>query len=370
MLAYRTLFTLRPDCQAPDQPGATSCRATGVKGISVYKNFLEEQLLSYAGMRSSRGILQGMFPSDLFGNFYLNSIDNFLSVRGYASSRYVDDIYIFVDSVEHAHRLMHALVPTLRDFDLSLNEAKSRLFPTTSLMTEEPDLEALFQAAVSEIEEQAEIVELDGPYAFMGEDGEIEDPVDLDLAATQQLFDSIDEFPGKEESIERFCLPLFSRCESDYAVPYVLENISKQPAMMAIYAKYLAKFISEGDVVKNIMGHLHNELLFDWQRKWIIATVLQRDGLEDEHVAHILEYARRADVHVATRAVAAFAVGRFGAPNRRAEIKKLYSDTDSHYFQTAILASAAYFPAVEKKTALKAWSGHSLLHSMVADALS
>jgi hypothetical protein len=66
---------------------------------------LEVLLTSYTGDRSSRGILQGMFPSDLLGNFYMSPIDRFLGEYAVASSRYVDDIYVFVESVDAADRL-------------------------------------------------------------------------------------------------------------------------------------------------------------------------------------------------------------------------------------------------------------------------
>lgn len=57
---------------------------------------LEAVLTSHASLRSSRGILQGMFPSNLFGNFYMEPIDRFLKEYGVSAARYVDDIYVFL----------------------------------------------------------------------------------------------------------------------------------------------------------------------------------------------------------------------------------------------------------------------------------
>jgi Reverse transcriptase (RNA-dependent DNA polymerase) len=53
---------------------------------------LEVMLTRYTGQRSSRGILQGMYPSDLFGDYYLVPIDRFFSERSVPSARYVDDM--------------------------------------------------------------------------------------------------------------------------------------------------------------------------------------------------------------------------------------------------------------------------------------
>jgi hypothetical protein len=60
------------------------------------------------------------------------------------STRYVDDIYIFLDSIESSVSVVRKLIPMLRSYDLILNEAKSKILPAKTLLTEEPDLEDLF----------------------------------------------------------------------------------------------------------------------------------------------------------------------------------------------------------------------------------
>jgi len=104
---------------------------------------LEAVLTSYTSLRSSRGILQGMFPSDLFGNFYMEPIDRFLNEYGVKAARYVDDIYVFLDSVETAQKLLGQLIPKLRYYDLVLNEAKCMIIPKGQLQAEEPDAKFL-----------------------------------------------------------------------------------------------------------------------------------------------------------------------------------------------------------------------------------
>src|ERR1700730_5213544 len=185
---------------------------------------LEAILTSYIGERSSRGILQGIYPSDLFGNYYLRPIDRFLDEYGVPSARYVDDLYVFVESVEAADQLLRELIPTLRSYDLVHNENKSVLMPKSALRTEEPDLEGLFSAAVEEIAEQIDDYDFDADYGFQSEwDDEEPDEEDFELKATTILFDSLSEYPGQEENIERFCLPLFSKAGSGYALTHVLE---------------------------------------------------------------------------------------------------------------------------------------------------
>jgi len=181
---------------------------------------LEAMLTAYTGDRNSRGILQGIYPSDLFGNYYLAPIDKFFNETGVPSARYVDDFYLFLANMDAADRLLRELIPLLRSYDLVLNEAKSAIMPKSALMSEEPDLEALFSAAVEEISEQVDGEDFDADYGFQSdwedeseenEDEEDEDEEDLELKATMLLFDSIDEYPGNEENIERFCLRYFPR---------------------------------------------------------------------------------------------------------------------------------------------------------------
>jgi hypothetical protein len=130
---------------------------------------LEVILTSYTGERSSRGILQGMYPSDLLGNYYLVPIDRFLDEYGVPSARYVDDIYVFVDSVDAADQLLRHLIPTLRTYSLVFNEAKSLIMPKSALMTEEPDLDALLAEAVKEISNQVQDDDFDADYGFQSE---------------------------------------------------------------------------------------------------------------------------------------------------------------------------------------------------------
>jgi hypothetical protein len=331
---------------------------------------LEVLLTSYTGERSSRGILQGMYPSDLLGNYYMAPIDRFLNDYGVPSARYVDDIYVFVESVDAADQLLRELIPTLRIYDLVLNEAKSVIMPKSALITEEPDLEALFADAVAEISDQVDDDDFDADYGFQSEWEEEEiDEEDLELQATTVLFNSLSEYPGHEENIERFCLPLFSKAGSNYAVEHVLDAFKKRPSMSQIYASYLAKFLELDDVYEFLLDLSKDAALFDWQRVWVLAALSQVEAAEDPAVKAALDLLRDANRHDALRAVAAIYVGRFGDHTRRRALIPIYRSVSS-YIQAAIYYSSAWWPGVERSTAKASWGGHSTLHSLLTAAMS
>ena len=334
-----------------------------------FSSRLETILTSYTGERSSRGILQGMYPSDLFGNYYMAPIDRFLDEYGVPSARYVDDMYVFVENVDAADHLMRQLIPTLRSYDLVLNEAKSVIIPKSALITEEPDLEVLFADAVAEIAAQVRGEEFDADYGFQSEwDDEANDEEDLELKATKILFNSLSEYPGHEESIERFCLPIFSKAGSDYAVKHVIDSFKKRPSMSQIYASYLAKFLDDAEVGDLLIGVLKDDSLTDWQKMWVLAALSQATKPADSAVKVVLDVLKDANKHEALRAVAANFVGRFGDHARRKSLISIYS-TVSNYVQAAIYCSSRGWPGAEKSNAKASWGSHGPLHALLTTAM-
>jgi hypothetical protein len=340
---------------------------------------LEAILTSYTSLRSSRGILQGMFSSDLFGNFYMEPIDRFLKEYGVKAARYVDDIYVFLSSVEAAERLLGQLIPKLRSYDLVLNEAKCMIIPKSQLHAEEPDLQALFDDAVEEIQDQMNDEEFDADYGFQSEweedededdeESDDEDEDDLDLKATKLLFNSIGKYVGQEENIERFCLPLFAKAESDYALQYVLGSFKKRPSMAQIYASYVAKFLHVSNVSDTLLILLMDMELSDWQKMWILAALSQAEKHNDWSVKIALDLLLDANRHETLRAVAAIFVGRFGDHSRRVTLLGVYL-VSSPYMQSAIYFSSRRWPKAEKLTAKNNWGSHVGLNRLLTQAMS
>jgi Reverse transcriptase (RNA-dependent DNA polymerase) len=335
---------------------------------------LEEILLSYSGERNSRGILQGMYPSDLFGNFYLAPVDQLLNDDlGVPSTRYVDDLYIFLDSIESSVSVVRKLIPMLRSYDLILNEAKSKILPAKTLLTEEPDLEELFNDALEEAKKQLTDEEIQSEYGFQAEwdgDDEVDDEKRevLELTATQALFDSLEDYPGNEENIERFCLPLFARAGSDYAVDHVLKAFNERPSMAQIYAAYLAGFLDNTEVVKFLASILKDDTMMDWQRMWVLGALMQAGGPVNGTVKNSLALLESGERHHTLRASAAIYAGRFGDHAVRVKLTRLYSGLPT-YIQLAIYYSSRNWPIAERRTAKSSWGDHSTLHVLLTTSL-
>lgn len=342
---------------------------------------LENLLGHFTGTRSSRGIVQGIFPSDLLGNFYLDPIDRYLKDNKNPSARYVDDIYVFVENGEAAEKVVRGLISLLRQYDLSLNETKSSVMAKSSLQAEEPDLEALFQAAIEEVAAQTTDEDLDVDYGFQAEfdedddeddeEGDDDDDADLELEATKHLFDSLEDYEGNEETIERFCLPLFAKSGSDHAVDYVLSNFTKRPAMAQIYVTYLSKFLDDifYNVEEKLVEYIQDDSLVDWQKMWILAGLLQARKYDDDIIKIVWDVFNDANRHQALRAVAAIFVGRYGDHARRTNLINAYGPVGNPYIQSAIYFSSRWFPSVERANARKTWGNLSELNELMTAAL-
>lgn len=331
---------------------------------------LESMLIIFTGERSSRGILQGIFPSDLFGNFYMAPVDRYLKEKGYLSCRYVDDLYVFLKSVDDGNSLLIELIPYLRSYDLVLNEAKCKIIPKSALVTEEPDLQMMFEDAIDEVRDLLDGEDLSSSYGFQSDwedDDDSLDEDDYELKATEKLFDVIDEYPGNEEAIERFCLPLFTKFDSDYAVEHVLNSLKKRASMTQIYCSYLSHFVNREDVLEKLFELISDEIASDWQKMWVLAALIRNNDVEDDQVRLVINVLKDANRHESLRAVAAIFVGFHGDIVRRKELGSIYKSS-TNYIKAAIYFSSIKWPKVERSNARANWTGSSDLNRLMTIA--
>ncbi|MCA9803215.1 MAG: RNA-directed DNA polymerase [Cyanobacteria bacterium HKST-UBA02] len=334
------------------------------------------QLLFVFTQKDSHGIIQGVFPSDFLGNIYLCPLDADLKILGQRFCRYVDDIYLFFDSRKDAFKRLGYLCQYLRREGLNLNESKTSIKRSEKLVTKDKAVKDLFDEARKEVEAQ-EILSKDVSYGFAGEweDSEVlpsmEDDSgwqDFETRAVERLFDYKVENKALSDVIDRFCLPILAASHSDLAVASSIEGIQRRPHMSRDYCRYLASLAKRDDAVAKELGDLliSDDIVYDAQRMWILAAVLQTKYHSEALVDHCIRVLRSREYHQAVRALACIYAGARGAAAQRRIVKQYYQSEESEYVRSAILYTSKYFPKNERDTCITSWGGHSVTNSIVA----
>src|SRR3569833_1544876 len=101
--------------------------------------------------RDSLGIVQGVFPSDVLGNFFLSDFDAYCDLHGIPSARYVDDIYLHFATEVEAKKGLIELSERLRQNGHHLNEYKCGFRTTHDVFREETEVDLLFDAAREDV---------------------------------------------------------------------------------------------------------------------------------------------------------------------------------------------------------------------------
>ncbi|MGD9115749.1 MAG: RNA-directed DNA polymerase [Dehalococcoidia bacterium] len=335
---------------------------------------LLEKVTSEFMENDSHGILQGMFPSDFLGNFYLASLDNDLKVKDVPSIRYVDDLYLFYPSLIEAKKGLFALCRILRDEGLNLNESKTDILQTHDLLAEETEIDRLFSRAKKEVREIGAEVELETPYGFQSvwltaEEGLPEEKVEL--VAMEELYYKVSDTEVDSDKIEKFCLPYLAKTLNDVAVGRSLEGILLRPYLSKMYCSYLMPFAREDiDVSKRLESIItDDELPYDWSLIWPMAVLIDVDSIENGTVTkalRIMEDSRRLD---GLRALAAHLVAKHGNAGQRRLLRHWYDQEPSPYVRAAILFSTRHLPTNERNSCLTAWGSHSITNSLITSAI-
>ncbi len=338
-------------------------------------NLLEKVLLAFTE-KNSHGVLQGMFPSDLLGNFSLASIDSYLQVQDIPSVRYVDDLYLFYPSELEAKKGLVNLCRILRDEGLNLNENKTKTLPSEKLLREETEIDSLFDKAKQEVRETPILIKMEEEYGYGFESiwvaGEEALPsTEIELIAVKKLYRKISDSVANAEKIERFCLPYFSIANDDIAVEKALHGIVSDPHLSKVYCSYLKPFARRDNELSAQLERIisNDQLPYDWSLMWPLAVLIEVNSVANEIVnraMRIVEDSRKSD---ALRGVAAHLVAKHGNAGQRRLLKHRYDQEPSPYVKAAILFSVRHFPTNERNSCLGAWGSHSVTNSLIASAV-
>jgi hypothetical protein len=334
-------------------------------------NLLEEMLLAFRE-RDSFGIIQGVFPSDALGNFFLSEFDGYCDIHEIPSARYVDDMYLYFQSAMDAQRGLIDLIEQLRKDGLHLNEYKSGIRTTHEVLREETDVDVLFEKARDEVREELTGYTMSG-YGFTAEWewDEPEDKEKLELAATERLYSAIEDYPQQSEKIERFCLPLLRAAGSDHAVDAVLENLLKKPHLTSYYLAYLSRFVGTN---KDLLAALESvvqsaSLVADYQRMYLLGSLFAAEGVKGATVKAALQWLDNTRMAKEARAMAALFAAKHGNATQKRTVRLAYENEPSAFVRSAILYASRYFTVAERKTCKKAWGAHDLVNALIAQAI-
>jgi hypothetical protein len=324
--------------------------------------------------KDSHGILQGMFPSDFLGNFYLVGLDSNLEVKGVPSSRFVDDLYIFYPSRSDAKKGLMELCRLLRSEGLQLNESKTSILEVHQLLHEETRLDRMFKEARDEIEE-----EISFTYYYGFQSGEYENEEDeeeysdeqIELRAVESLYQNVEDPEAPADSIELFCLPILALTGSEIGVARATEGIIQRPHLAKHYCSYLAKLIRQNSDIGDQLEQLlrEGEFSYEWQQIWPIVALLNKENVESRTVTFVIRLLCNYSLSVALRAICAVFVGKHGRPGQQRILIQQYSNEPSNYVQEAILFASQYFSSAQRRTCLNAWGPRTRTNALIAKAI-
>ncbi|TAU80618.1 RNA-directed DNA polymerase (plasmid) [Rhizobium leguminosarum] len=341
-------------------------------------SLLEEMMLAFRE-RNSFGIVQGVYPSDALGNFFLSDFDAYCELAEIMSARYVDDIYMGFPSEAEARQGLAELIETLRKDGLHLNEYKSKIMPADEVIQEETAIDRLFDEIREEIEDD-DTYNRASPYGFEveweDEDDEAEagneddDEEELENAAVERLMDNIGDYPNQEDQIEKFCLPILRSAQSESAVEHVLGKLKDKPHQTRLYFSYISTFVrTSQDVVGALEELVADDTVSDYQRMFLLAALVRARTVSRPTVNTALQWLQNRRVAKETRAMAAIFAAKHGVAQQKRTVRTSYEDEPSGYVRSAILFSAKYLTAVERKTCKRAWGGHNPINTLIAQTI-
>lgn len=346
--------------------------SVGCDGAVV--KLMEEMFLAFQE-RNSYGIIQGVFPSDIFGNFFLTELDAHCELSALPSARYVDDLYIGFDSLDLARDGLMSLVEKLRRDGLHLNEGKSRIYRSDDLIWEESAVDRLFNEAREEIQDERDAWE-SSPYGFEVEwESEEDDPEeegqDIEVFAVKNLLDAVDDYPESIDQIERFALPVLKAAGSNYAIDNIFRRITERPHQSRLYFSYLADFVRTEREVSRRTERLaiEDRLPTDHQKLFLIATLMRSQFVSRDMVNKALSWLQNPLISKETRAMAAIFSARRGNANQKRTVRTHYEAEAAEYVRSAILYSARYFETAEKRTCKRAWAGHTTMNRLIGQTI-
>jgi len=343
-----------------------------------YINILEKALLAWRENKSY-GILQGMYPSDLFGNYYLSQIDYYLKLANFDFVRFVDDIYIFSNSEYDLKKIIITICKDLRQQGLFLNENKTLLAESKTICDQLLEFDQLFfdinnMFTMLQYEEKRALYMLG--YGFQIDwESEAESAVDIidgfRIDVVEELYKHKDTAKYQKDAILKFCLPLLTKFKSVLPLLSIKDDISKSPHLAKHFAQYLAT-IERGNesITQTLEGILfQNNFIFEYEQMWLFAGLLYRSELSEGILKLCATYFMNKQVHDSIRAICAIILSSKGSGHDKKLLRDEYNNEPSIFVKSAILFSTSYWMTDERQACKIAWGSNNYLNELIIEVL-
>jgi hypothetical protein len=284
-----------------------------VTQLDSLQNFLK----SFNQLSSAWGLPQGSDMSGLLSNLYLSTFDAEIQRGKFQHFRYSDDTYIFGRDWDALRGVLVRANKTLRHRHLNMNASKTDVYPSEEVLSllEDKEKDAI-------------------KYGVR---------VSADWAPDRlhELFDRATADSPNVRDI-KFCMTDLATLKDDYAVPWLLANLTQVPHIAREVLVYLDFFVaSQPRIRQSVCDVLLSEEVRQYPsaQQHILAFMIHNDartrGVNDEVWRILLD--RNGETFV--REMAARYLGLFGPPGEVGQLKQQYQLEADHRMRRALLVA-------------------------------
>ena len=343
-------------------------------------SLLEKALLAWREDKSY-GLLQGMYPSDLYGNYYLTQIDYFLELKQFDFIRFVDDIYIFSNSDYELRKILVEICNTLRQQSLYLNESKTWFNTSKKICSQQMEFDELFNEVTQMLDSMTDDDRknfFDNAYGFQCDWDEDEvkevnvNEIDgFRLDVLEELYAQKNAACYQKDTIIKFCLPLLTKSHSMMPFPTIKEDLHTYPHLTKFYSAYLATIDKDNPIITSKIEEIliENHFIFQYQQMWLFSALLYRSNLSQRVLRLCAKYFLNKQTHEAIRAICVIILSKHGKGHDRKLIRDEYNNEPSIYVRSAILYCTGYLSSKERHACKIAWGTNNILNELVIEAM-
>lgn len=303
-------------------------------------NLLRQGLKSW-GQIDTKGIPQGVSASHMLAKLYLSQIDVEMRNSGYVTTRYVDDIRIFCNSIAEARKALMLLTSILRKRGLNVQSSKSKILQASDAI---PDIRG--QADVIDLLQERLIDEVD-PSEIDDSPYSAQVRVNTHAPNTQQLLlikqAFVDYYLQRDDasfdkSLFHYLLNKLGAAHSDFAVAYSLDILDKHPEETAFILGYLGKMLNPSEYFDRLLQFVTSpNSVYDYQNFLICEWLLANGCTSQDFLLFAREFAFDNNKPVYYRTLGKQILGKIGQHADLVRVKDAFVNASSLQEKEAII---------------------------------